>query len=132
VVGTRSRSDKEGVALRGGLEPAVHKGHHDPVWFESGARHSVPKSLRARIILKYFAGSLSAHTCSSDLHGELISGPFTPHVFLYYSPKYPPVPDTDPFFTMGIMIRPPQDAPGSATPAILIGLFVAFGGILFG
>lgn len=33
---------------------------------------------------------------------------------------------------MGMTLRPPQDAPGSATPAILIGLFVAFGGILFG
>ncbi|KAI9784782.1 MAG: Plasma membrane low glucose sensor [Geoglossum umbratile] len=33
---------------------------------------------------------------------------------------------------MGMMITPPKDAPGSATPAILIGLFVAFGGILFG
>ncbi|KAL8850479.1 MAG: hypothetical protein Q9221_004622 [Calogaya cf. arnoldii] len=33
---------------------------------------------------------------------------------------------------MGIMIKKPADVPGSAAPAILIGLFVAFGGVLFG
>ncbi|KAI4181497.1 MAG: hypothetical protein L6R41_006582 [Letrouitia leprolyta] len=33
---------------------------------------------------------------------------------------------------MGLMIKKPQDVPGSAAPAIIIGLFVAFGGILFG
>lgn len=33
---------------------------------------------------------------------------------------------------MGLMLRPPPGTPGSALPAILIGLFVAFGGILFG
>lgn len=33
---------------------------------------------------------------------------------------------------MGFMLRKPDDAAGSATPAILIGLFVAFGGVLFG
>lgn len=33
---------------------------------------------------------------------------------------------------MGWSIKPPADATGSPTPAILIGLFVAFGGILFG
>ncbi|KAL8932199.1 MAG: hypothetical protein Q9216_006929 [Gyalolechia sp. 2 TL-2023] len=33
---------------------------------------------------------------------------------------------------MGVMIKKPQDVPGSAAPAIIIGLFVAFGGILFG
>ncbi|KAH1354085.1 hypothetical protein KXW30_008311 [Aspergillus fumigatus] len=33
---------------------------------------------------------------------------------------------------MGFMIRKPDDAVGSAAPAIIIGLFVAFGGILFG
>ena len=34
--------------------------------------------------------------------------------------------------TMGFAIRKPDDAVGSATPAIVIGLFVAFGGVLFG
>lgn len=33
---------------------------------------------------------------------------------------------------MGFMIKKPTDVPGSAAPAILIGLFVAFGGVLFG
>ncbi|KAI9806659.1 MAG: hypothetical protein M1825_006116 [Sarcosagium campestre] len=33
---------------------------------------------------------------------------------------------------MGIMLKKPKDVPGSAAPAIMIGLFVAFGGILFG
>ncbi|KAL8977524.1 MAG: hypothetical protein Q9205_006691, partial [Flavoplaca limonia] len=33
---------------------------------------------------------------------------------------------------MGVMIKKPADVPGSALPAILIGLFVAFGGVLFG
>ncbi|KKK17098.1 hypothetical protein P175DRAFT_0428555 [Aspergillus ochraceoroseus IBT 24754] len=33
---------------------------------------------------------------------------------------------------MGFMIRKPDDAVGSAAPAIIIGLFVAFGGVLFG
>ena len=33
---------------------------------------------------------------------------------------------------MGFAIRKPDDAVGSATPAIVIGLFVAFGGVLFG
>ncbi|KAF7586781.1 High-affinity glucose transporter rgt2 [Aspergillus hancockii] len=33
---------------------------------------------------------------------------------------------------MGLMLKKPDDAAGSATPAILIGLFVAFGGVLFG
>lgn len=33
---------------------------------------------------------------------------------------------------MGIMIKKPADVPGSALPAIAIGLFVAFGGVLFG
>jgi len=33
---------------------------------------------------------------------------------------------------MGLMLKPPPDTPGKAWPAILIGLFVAFGGVLFG
>ncbi|KAJ5781224.1 hypothetical protein N7457_006384 [Penicillium paradoxum] len=33
---------------------------------------------------------------------------------------------------MGFALKKPDDAVGSATPAILIGLFVAFGGVLFG
>ncbi|KAI9668799.1 MAG: High-affinity glucose transporter rgt2 [Alyxoria varia] len=33
---------------------------------------------------------------------------------------------------MGLMIRKPDDAVGSAVPAIIIGLFVAFGGVLYG
>lgn len=33
---------------------------------------------------------------------------------------------------MGLMIKKPEDVAGSAAPAILVGLFVAFGGILFG
>ncbi|KAL4922409.1 general substrate transporter [Aspergillus aurantiobrunneus] len=33
---------------------------------------------------------------------------------------------------MGFMIRKPNDAAGSASPAIMIGLFVAFGGVLYG
>ncbi|KAJ5900028.1 hypothetical protein N7495_004772 [Penicillium taxi] len=33
---------------------------------------------------------------------------------------------------MGFTFKKPNDAVGSATPAILIGLFVAFGGVLFG
>jgi len=33
---------------------------------------------------------------------------------------------------MGIMLKKPEGTPGSAVPAIGVGLFVAFGGILFG
>ena len=33
---------------------------------------------------------------------------------------------------MGFAIKKPADATGSAVPAIVIGLFVAFGGVLFG
>ncbi|GAB1194040.1 general substrate transporter [Aspergillus pseudonomiae] len=33
---------------------------------------------------------------------------------------------------MGFMLKKPDDATGSAAPAIMIGLFVAFGGVLFG
>lgn len=33
---------------------------------------------------------------------------------------------------MGLMLKKPADEPGAAWPAIVIGLFVAFGGVLFG
>ena len=33
---------------------------------------------------------------------------------------------------MGFLIRKPADEPGKALPAIVIGVFVAFGGVLFG
>lgn len=33
---------------------------------------------------------------------------------------------------MGFKLKKPDDAVGSAAPAILIGCFVAFGGVLFG
>ncbi|KKK16421.1 hypothetical protein P175DRAFT_0496813 [Aspergillus ochraceoroseus IBT 24754] len=33
---------------------------------------------------------------------------------------------------MGFMIKKPEDTPGASWPAIVIGLFVAFGGVLFG
>lgn len=33
---------------------------------------------------------------------------------------------------MGILLKKPSDAAGSAIPAILVGMFVAFGGVLFG
>lgn len=33
---------------------------------------------------------------------------------------------------MGWRLKKPDDVAGSAAPAIMIGLFVAFGGILFG
>ena len=33
---------------------------------------------------------------------------------------------------MGFLFTKPQDVPGSAVPAIIIGLFVSFGGVLFG
>ncbi|EDU40664.1 AraJ Arabinose efflux permease [Pyrenophora tritici-repentis] len=33
---------------------------------------------------------------------------------------------------MGLMLKPPPNTPGKAWPAIIIGLFVAFGGVLFG
>ena len=33
---------------------------------------------------------------------------------------------------MGFLIKKPDDVPGSALPATLVGLFVAFGGVLFG
>jgi hypothetical protein len=35
-------------------------------------------------------------------------------------------------FRMGLMLKKPEGSAGSALPAILIGLFVAFGGVLFG
>lgn len=33
---------------------------------------------------------------------------------------------------MGLMIKKPEHVAGSAAPAIIVGLFVAFGGVLFG
>jgi hypothetical protein len=33
---------------------------------------------------------------------------------------------------MGLALKKPKDVPGRSWPAIMIGLFVAFGGILFG
>jgi hypothetical protein len=33
---------------------------------------------------------------------------------------------------MGVMLKKPDDVAGSAAPAIIIGMFVAFGGVLFG
>jgi MFS family permease len=33
---------------------------------------------------------------------------------------------------MGFMLKKPEDVPGKSWPAIVIGLFVAFGGVLFG
>jgi len=36
-------------------------------------------------------------------------------------------------FSMGgFMLKPPPGTPGKAWPAIAVGLFVAFGGVLFG
>lgn len=37
-----------------------------------------------------------------------------------------------PLSTMGLMIQKPEHVAGSAAPAILVGLFVSFGGILYG
>jgi hypothetical protein len=33
---------------------------------------------------------------------------------------------------MGFMLKKPEEVAGSAAPAIMIGLFVAFGGVLYG
>jgi hypothetical protein len=33
---------------------------------------------------------------------------------------------------MGLKLKKPDDVAGSAFPAIIIGMFVAFGGVLFG
>jgi MFS transporter, SP family, sugar:H+ symporter len=33
---------------------------------------------------------------------------------------------------MGMLLQKPEGSVGSALPAILVGLFVAFGGVLFG
>lgn len=33
---------------------------------------------------------------------------------------------------MGFALKKPEDVPGASWPAIVIGLFVAFGGVLFG
>lgn len=33
---------------------------------------------------------------------------------------------------MGIMLKKPEGTAGSTVPAVVIGLFVAFGGVLFG
>lgn len=33
---------------------------------------------------------------------------------------------------MGLMLAPPEGSPGAAWPAIVVGLFVAFGGVLYG
>lgn len=33
---------------------------------------------------------------------------------------------------MGLMLRSPEGTPGKSWPAILIGCFVAFGGVLYG
>jgi MFS transporter, SP family, sugar:H+ symporter len=33
---------------------------------------------------------------------------------------------------MGFALKKPADVAGSAVPAIVIGMFVAFGGVLFG
>jgi hypothetical protein len=33
---------------------------------------------------------------------------------------------------MGLMLKKPEGVAGSTAPAIMVGLFVAFGGVLFG
>jgi hypothetical protein len=33
---------------------------------------------------------------------------------------------------MGLLLKKPEGTPGKSWPAIAIGLFVAFGGVLFG
>lgn len=33
---------------------------------------------------------------------------------------------------MGFMVKKPEGVAGSAFPAVVVGLFVAFGGVLFG
>ena len=33
---------------------------------------------------------------------------------------------------MGLMLKRPEEVAGSIMPAIIVGLFVAFGGVLFG
>jgi hypothetical protein len=33
---------------------------------------------------------------------------------------------------MGLMLKKPADVPGQSWPGIAVGLFVAFGGVLFG
>lgn len=33
---------------------------------------------------------------------------------------------------MGLLLKKPEGSAGSAFPAIMVGLFVAFGGVLFG
>jgi len=45
-----------------------------------------------------------------------------------YSTTFNPISATP----MGFLIKKPDDVPGSALPATLVGLFVAFGGVLFG
>jgi hypothetical protein len=43
-----------------------------------------------------------------------------------------PVSSTSKSIIMPIQLRPPPGTPGAAWPAICVGLFVAFGGVLFG
>lgn len=50
----------------------------------------------------------------------------------YYSTQSHSLLLTKTFATMGFMLKAPAGTPGSAAPAIMIGLFVAFGGVLFG
>jgi MFS transporter, SP family, sugar:H+ symporter len=33
---------------------------------------------------------------------------------------------------MGFLLKKPEDTAGAALPAILVGLFISFGGVLFG
>jgi hypothetical protein len=58
-----------------------------------------------------------------DLKTDLASYYFSPHFFVLLLVTS---------ITMGLMLKKPEGEAGASWPAIMIGLFVAFGGVLFG
>jgi hypothetical protein len=64
-------------------------------------------------ILTFLPTGLPAYTRSSDTSASNDNLALTPH-------------------KMPIQLRPPPGTPGKAWPAIVVGLFVSFGGVLFG
>lgn len=92
-----------------------------------------PSPLRARVSLLYFPLICAPHsivgpTSSTSPSTSISSAPHS-------APPHPHLPARryidNPSAIMGIAIQKPRDEPGAAWPAILVGLFAAFAGILY-
>jgi hypothetical protein len=78
--------------------------------------------------------SQSQHACIIDHYDMPIKIPLFSQVCpSFLNPvRYLNAVEQSDYSTMFQFLRKPADVPGSAVPAIIVGLFVSFGGILFG